>query len=415
MKKTFNLTFVNEFNYPPVVKSHFEEILSHIDISKIESIILTGSTSRGELSYKPANGTISIYSDYEFLLVTKGRVDNLDAKRLSGIYAKLETVFSNTPLFHIDFVYIDKKRFANLPLHLKHYEMRENGKTIFGHDILKYIRQVRPNNLDFKDLNEILIWRLWQILLYMPLALVRGQRPSPDQEEIYNYVICRNFLDLLTWRLPFKGILLPSFGKRYEYLREHFSQWQDDAVIDEDFVDLSGESMKGKFKIQFNRNCIELYADTIRYFIRAKEALTSSSGKIQPYARKLTSNLFHDYHYRRKAHEVLFVSKHLNKMGLFGGFRWLLTKKFSLILEFLCAIHRAVVSNLDGDGVQAFQQLRQAELVLRKLDITITATTDEKPAFPELWQSLRMGFAKFLIDYFPSVRMKTGYINSLLR
>jgi len=70
MKHIADFTFVEKYNYPTQIREHFEEILSNIDESKIESVILTGSTSRGELSYHTTNERLVLYSDYEFLIIS---------------------------------------------------------------------------------------------------------------------------------------------------------------------------------------------------------------------------------------------------------------------------------------------------------------------------------------------------------
>ncbi len=371
MNTNIDLSFVEKYEYPNLVREHFRQILSYIDPSKVDSVILTGSTSRGELSYKIDNGSVLIHSDYEFLIVAKGSVDYSDFRRLSNIYARLESEFSSIHLFHIDFSYITKKRLTTFPFHIKYFEMRETGKTIFGSDLLPSIRRVCLNNLDFKDLNEILIWRLWQILLYMPNGFLDAANFTLDQENVYRYVICRNFLDLVTWRLPFMGKLLAGFHNRSNYLQMNPSQWCSDAVIDDGFMSLLKESMIGKFEIKFSRSSKEVYTDVISYFIKAKETLSKDSGGRLFCTSKSVPNLFHDYYYRRKVREVLFVLKNFKQMGLLGGCCWILTKKIKLMLDFLCAMHEAAVDHINDNRIQAEKQLQLAESILRRLNLTL--------------------------------------------
>ena len=69
MKSAADLSFAEKYKYPAQVREHFKEVLSNIDGSTVEAVILTGSASRGELSYQITDGGISLYSDYEFLVI----------------------------------------------------------------------------------------------------------------------------------------------------------------------------------------------------------------------------------------------------------------------------------------------------------------------------------------------------------
>jgi hypothetical protein len=331
MKCVAGLTFVEKYNYPIQIREHFEEILSNINESKVQSVILSGSTSRGELSYQTINERIVLYSDYEFLVISKGSVDPLESERLAKVYRTIEERHSTNYLFHIDFSYIDVRRLRSLPPHLKHYETKENGITIYGRDMLHLVPDITLKNLDFKDLNEILIWRLWAILLYLPNELVRSGSVDDEQESMYMYVLYRNLLDLTTWILPLKGVLLPSFRKRHAWLESNFSTLQDNQVVDKRFLSLMNECMIGKFELRFNRPLVDLYTTTIEYFVRAKQHLLNVNHTVDynnvgsgSTIEKRSSRFFHDYHYRRKGYEILFLLNNFRNMGIRQGIRWVL-------------------------------------------------------------------------------------------
>ena len=169
--------------------------------------------------------------------------------RLEKAYRKLEDSFSDNPLFHIDFSYIDVKFLRSLPPHLKHYETKKNGVVVYGRDLLHLIPEITLKTLDFKDLNEILIWRLWAMLLYFPKEIALAGKNDTENQNVYKYVLCRNLLDLTTWILPLKNVLLHSFKERYAYLKGNFGELQDSEVIDNRFLKLMEECMIGKFEI----------------------------------------------------------------------------------------------------------------------------------------------------------------------
>ncbi len=413
----FRLGFVDEYNYPPQVKEQFEEIVSFIDSSRVKSVLLTGSTSRGELSYLTTNGGLEVYSDYEFLIIANSGVDPSDLLRLEEAYGELEKKYSSNPLFHIDFSFIDMKALSRVPFHLKHYETKENGITIYGENLKHLLPDITLKNLDFKDLNEVLIWRLWAMLLYLPKNLLAG-KGRVCEEDIYKYVLCRNLLDLATWILPYRGVLLPSFKERISYLNSSFSKLQDGCFMDKGFLDLMNESMTGKFKLEFNRNLLDLYTTAIHYFVKAKEYLLMQNGVNRGddedgdiVLAKESRQFFHDYHYRRKGYEVFFFLKHFESMGIQHGLRWIFAGKYGLMLEFLCNIHLALVSRLNGN--KDLYYLDRASSILQKLSTRKEPEINTK-RFSESWLALRNGFAMFLMDYFRSVKMKEDYINSVL-
>lgn len=414
MNNAINLSFVEKYQYPSLVKEHFEQILSHIDPSKVESVILTGSTSRGELSYQVTEDAISLYSDYEFMIIAKGSVEKKDEVRLSKCFEKLECDLSSNPLFHIDFSYITAKQLSNLPPHLKHYETKKNGQAIYGQDLLHLVPETNLANLDFKDLHEILIWRLWALLLYLPRQMVVGDSLSDSQAKSYQYILCRNMLDILTWILPLKRVLLASFRERHDYLNANLTKLSDDILIDKEFSEFINECMIGKFEMRFHRNLSKLYADVTRYFLKAKNYLIGSKkgANQESFLKKHSSSFFHDSSYRTKGREVKLILKNIGCVEIMRVAPWVLSSKYGLMLEFLYTMHLALVSHLENDP-EASNYLNKSLGIMRKLNIRklFIHNPDE---FCQSWLSLRKLFADFLIDYFYSIRVKRHYIDSLI-
>lgn len=419
MNTAIDLSFVARYQYPTLVKEHFERILSHIDASKVESVILTGSTSRGELSYQMTRGALSLYSDYEFMIIAKKSVDKNDEVRLSKCFEELERNLSNNYLFHIDFSYINTRQLRSLPFHLKHYETKKNGQTIYGRDLLHLVPDITLDNLDFKDLHEILIWRLWALLLYLPRQMANSQELSDSQAKSYQYILCRNMLDILTWVLPLKCVLLASFRQRADYLNANLTGLRDDILVDEEFTEFVNECMAGKFEMRFHRHLPRLYADVIRYFLKAKNYLISckryhskESTNQDQFLRRHSSSIFHDYSYRTKGREIKFILKNFDSVEGKRVIPWILSSKYGLMLEFLYTMHLALVHHLENDS-EALNYLSNGRHIMQELNIHKTFTHDSD-GFGQSWLSLRKLFADFLIDYFYSVRVKRHYIYSVI-
>ena len=419
MNSAIDLSFVAKYQYPTRVKKHFEQILSHIDPSRVESVILTGSTSRGELSYQITEEGLSLYSDYEFMVIARTSVDPEDEIRLTRCFKDLEGNLSNNPLFHIDFSYINMERLKNLPFHLKHYETKKNGVAIYGRNLIHLIPSVNLGSLDFKDLHKILIWRLWALLLYLPRHMVGGRDMTDSQVKSYQYVLCRNMLDILTWILPLKGVLLPSFRQRADYLNAKLASLRDDILVNEEFAEFIKECMVGKFEIQFCGNVTGLYTKVISYFLKAREYLFNSKGFRSTIitdqthiSQKLWSSFFHDSSYRTKGREIKFILKNFSHVETMRVIPWIVRGKFSLMLEFLYMMHLAFVYHLK-DSVEAFDCLNNCRIILRKLNIRKTSSHDYD-GFSPSWLLLRRLFADFMMDYFYALRAKRHYIYSVI-
>ncbi len=418
MKKKTDLSFVDRYRYPPRIKDQFAEMLSLLDGARVKSVILTGSTSRGELSYSAENGGVTVFSDYELMIVAEGRVEAEDRERLRNDFRRLERKFSRTPLFHIDFSCVSVPALRNLPPHLKHYETAKNGLVIYGEDVKPLLPRITPANLDFRDLNEILIWRLWAILLYLPAAFADGGKLTPEEENAFRYVVCRNLLDLPTWLLPWKGVLLASFRERAAYLNAHFPELKDGLLVDEEFRDLMNECLAGKLELKFRRGAGELYAAAVSYFEKAKDRLLAwkgfgGRGGEGEILEKRSARLFPDGHYRRKGYETIYFLRHYREMGLGQGLRWIFTGKYGLMLDFLLSVHSALASRLAGRGDE-IKYLARAHSILRRLDLTRPPGEPNPENFSRSWLALRRNFAVFLMGYFRSVGMKSEYLNSLL-
>lgn len=258
------------------------------------------------------------------------------------------------------------------------------------------------------------------MLLYFPKEIALAGKNDTENQNVYKYVLCRNLLDLTTWILPLKNVLLHSFKERYAYLKGNFGELQDSEVIDNRFLKLMEECMIGKFEMEFKRSLLDIYADVTEYFLRAKKHLlnvhymsTDDAATIRYAIETNSGKLFHDYQYKRKGFETLLFLKNHRDMGILRGVRWILRGKYGLMLEFLSQIHMAMASNLSNDKERASYCLDIASSILQKLSVR-NAFKLENREFGKSWQTLRRGFANFLVEYFPTLGIKKDYINSVL-
>jgi len=199
----------------------FDVVLSTIPKNKIYSIIMLGSTPRGELSFKIQGGDVDIFSDYEFVIVYKtpfspAELESLD-KRLSELVGGWAV---RSPLFHVDYGVASKAKFRITPPTFWTFEVKKTAALIYGQDARKLLPAVTISNLDKGVLNELILVRLWNMLLCINEGFIR--RDETDYERFtVNISYARNALDILSILLPHEGVLLASYESRAAYFAEH--------------------------------------------------------------------------------------------------------------------------------------------------------------------------------------------------
>lgn len=217
-KQSFRKEFISFVKgYPDVIGDMlmdiFDCVIKTVPDEQMYSLLLIGSTSRYELTYT-LEGGLDILSDIEFLLVTNGKLSS-DVK--SNIFSELkakELEFNiPSPLFHIDIGISTLSRFKLTPPTLFAFELKTLGVPVYGADAREDVKEVNLTNLDFGNLNELIIVRLWNMLTKVNNSFVK--RVSTDYETyMVKFFYSRNVLDILTILLPNKGFLKGGYISR---------------------------------------------------------------------------------------------------------------------------------------------------------------------------------------------------------
>ena len=197
---------------PPLLRSIILELRTILANRGIISAILVGSASRGEMDLCERGGTLKVRSDLELYVACRS------PRRMKHDLAPLIRTLENEyvghwPEFHIDISWISLRRFCRLPHWLRHFELKANGVTLAGRDIRDLVPEVGLHNLDWRELNEVVLWRLLGLVARLPADWLAGRAPSPPGLE---HAMARSLLDVTTWGLPGMGILLPTFRQRVE-------------------------------------------------------------------------------------------------------------------------------------------------------------------------------------------------------
>jgi len=352
----FNMDFCDKYNYPVEIKEHIIEITRLFSsFDNVLSVILMGSTARGEFSYKVSENHLILFSDYEFFLIIKRRFYKEEEIRLQKQLLKYEKNLSfNSPLFHISVGREMVDKIMKLPKIIRNYEMKQNGIVLYGLDLMYQLPDISLENLDYKDLNSLIYKRLRHILFFIPKDMSFYLQDCPEAA-ILDYILTRNALELTTVFLPYQNILLPSYRERVHYvldnLRESpsFMQWFHDDI--RSVLELSLAVKENKI-INVDRKdlylkIIVLYLDIIT-FLRRENKLVFNEW---PKGRNEIIKLY------RMFIEICY------KAGIGKAISWLFLKKKETVLNVLLSMHVALKNRLTGEKdeeniVSAYKNLK---------------------------------------------------------
>lgn len=200
------------------VKSFFDTIeeYNQKEFNGEISMLLLGSMSRGEASWKTINGVDTIVSDIEVLTHLPHEFSKLE--RLYQVFeiAKAQCFpDQHSPLFHIDYCVIcDGYNMSKMERKLLTFDANVFAYTVVGKDYKSTMPKVTYSNINMQDIWEVLIHRLFSVLYF--------GKPLKDAGKIeeYKYNIAKNSLDLMTILLVNHGQLISGFKNRLEAVKK---------------------------------------------------------------------------------------------------------------------------------------------------------------------------------------------------
>lgn len=180
------------------------------------SILLLGSLSRGEGSWKTIDGVDTIVSDIEFLTLVP--IGFSKYHRLNEVFeiAK-KTCFPDqkSSLFHIDNgIGSGGYDMSGLERKLITYDANVFGYTVVGKDYKNTLPKVTYRNINMLDIWEVLVHRVFSVLYW--------GKPLKDagKYEEYRYNLAKNSLDLMVVLLVNNNQLISGFANRLETIKK---------------------------------------------------------------------------------------------------------------------------------------------------------------------------------------------------
>lgn len=376
------------------VQTYLDQLREGITATlEVQSIILLGSAARDELSARAISADkIELFSDLECLVVVDKRPSSAQFEQLQTQIDKIEQTINNpNPLFHIDVIVREEKRLKALPPLIFTFEMKANGKILYGRDCLPQVPSVNLQNLDFKNMNEILFKRLWALLQYLPGAFVTGQPMNRAEKRVTGYLLCRNALDITTVLLPYEGILLPTYQQRVTKLGETYSTLQLAGNFGPSFPDFLQRCLGLRQTLHFNEIDLTIwYSKTITYFMQALAEIG-----FHPDSDSQANKVFNEWPISRGEWYNLArtLTRYTISYGIQKTTKWVFNPKKQKLTSGLLRMHQALIAWQEGDEATAVAHLQRSEQILNNL--LLTTEKPSTPNFIQQWHTQRQRWAEF--------------------
>lgn len=274
--KRINLDFCFQFNYPKEIEELLKKIIQVLDIRGILSVIALGTLPRGELSFRLVDKKLQLFSDIEFVIIADGRINKKQQIILKRQLQELAKEFQpNNPFFDIAVEFFSLRKFKKLPFKVRFYELKESGKVLLGQDVRNLIPEFNWGNRQIKDANNIILRRLFSILLHFPKQLFDLEKNN-SAREAFKYVLARNSLDIATVILFEKGIFLSTYKDKVDYIISNQSNFIND--FGPDFPIFFKKCLKIKLEMDFSQDFLGLFEDTIENLKRLLAYILRKNG-----------------------------------------------------------------------------------------------------------------------------------------
>lgn len=249
MDKTKRLV---EFAYPEeiiTVVSAFAEIVNEVFNKQKSGVLLVGSTARGELCWEYINNQLEMYSDIEFLVAVDYKNNHLIndfRKRVTEL--ELSCIYGKA--FHLDYTIIPWPKVKKVDKKFFVFESKQCGIDVGNNSVAAHLPVVDRTNLNWKELNEVVLHRMNSMLHAVPISLFDSAMLEKEQRT-FALNLAKNTLDLTTWLHPYESDeLTAGFSARTKF-------WDKDFLKKSQFGDYFSEE-----DIEYIRYCLTLRKKT---------------------------------------------------------------------------------------------------------------------------------------------------------
>jgi hypothetical protein len=253
-----------DFVHQDALQSAVDRLDQHLAVPAPQGLLRIGSSARGELVGRRIDGVTEALGDVEYIHLAVTSSDIASMRQLvCGAQEKFASVFEDITVSSIRGYQLRR---------LRHrfwlWEASRRGEIVAGHDFRPLLPRITADSLDSRELNEILLWRMLKLIGNVRSDVLFEHLTKHCDEQCFSnrFHVARQVLDLTTWWLPRKGILIAGFEPRVELFIE-------DVDVPELVRDLVADAWKMRQTGDDQRTCLEwveagsaalLWADTER-------------------------------------------------------------------------------------------------------------------------------------------------------
>ena len=182
------------------------------EYSGVRAIVLTGSTARGEGTFRCDAGALRVLGDAEFLLVFDDSGELPSCEEMSALSGRIQNALAQchgiTCSIDLSPAYVGY--FRKMQPHIFGYEVRECGRVVWGNTaVLDEIPSFQASEIPLEDGWRLLCNRIIEQL---------DPRLEADPDRL-RYQTVKLYLDMATSLLLFTGRYAPTYRDRAENLR----------------------------------------------------------------------------------------------------------------------------------------------------------------------------------------------------
>lgn len=371
---------VKEYDYPDVVLKVLSEFISTVtDVlnGKKLGILLVGSTSRGELCWANIEGKLVLYSDIEFMLVVD-HINKTCERELSRRINELSSSYDLGERFHLDYVVNKWSNLESMQKKIFIFDCKNVGIDLGENTIKSKLPVVNKENLDFKELNDVLLHRMKSLLNDVPEEIFEDEYDF----RTFSLSLAKNTLDITTWLFPYESdYLVSGFENRIEVWskrKEHIllSKYLDES--DFSFLDECIDIRKNPEKLI--NNTIELLGRYIRIYthsIAYCKRMNGISSDSDISEDRVSRVLFLEYKIRRRLKEaqtIMLNFKMFSMKNIFTNiFHPRKGKQVKFCFDMLMSLHLFMTSDnendIDKNSIKLKNNLREMMIIGNKPNI----------------------------------------------
>ena len=393
--------------------ARLERLVNLPEFARVRSVILVGSVARGEQSILEHEGKLESLSDIEMLVVVSEPLDRGIQRRFAARFAAEQASWDQrNPFFHLDVSVVTSQKLRRLPRNIFAHETRERALVVRGEDLRYKIPEVTLRKLDLGAINELILIRLWSLLLYMPRQVMLGGA-TEFEALLARYVLSRNLLEIPTILYPNVEVLLPSYRERIAALDRVFGQSWLRKYFRTDLSQTLVEAFEAKIQPErlWETDTRALYRSTLDGYMGLIGFLTDEpdlAARPDWQRRILTARLrLSDRRIvRRNAHEVLEALAMARSHGWVDGLRWAVTRRRRIAICCFLHAHSALLAHMEHDTSLAEAHMEKAERLLPYMWPPARRTPGHL-ALQQRWLTLREQVIPFMTHFYRFNRSKS--------